>query len=225
MKNVIVTGASKGIGYATAREFAQNGNKVLAIARNKEGLGKLKREHPENILSLEADLSEGINTDDVRSILTDVDIVIHNAGYLINKPFQKISRAELQKSYQVNVLAPFLLTQQLMPLLNKGAHIIMIGSVGGVTGTQKFAGLSAYSSSKAALSCLAEVLQAEFADEDICFNSLALGAVQTEMLESAFPGYRALVHPEAMAKYIFDFALNAPSVLRGQTIIVSRSNP
>jgi NAD(P)-dependent dehydrogenase (short-subunit alcohol dehydrogenase family) len=183
---------------------------------------KLKGE----ILPRALDLS---HSSDLKSIVSAhfdrVDVLINNAGRLLNKPFSEISEQDLQDTYQVNVFTPFKIVQQLVPIFNKSAHIINIGSVGGVNGTQKFPGLSAYSSSKAALSCLTECLQVEFHDSDLTFNCLALGAVQTEMLSQAFPDYKAEIGPESMANYIFEFALNAPTVLRGHTHIVSRSNP
>lgn len=225
MKNIIVTGASKGIGYATALEFAAQEHQVLAIARTKSKLVELEEKSGGIIKGVEADLTRQNDTLYIEEHFSKVDIVIHNAGYLVNKPFKDITEKELEASYRLNAMVPFMFTQQVLPYLNPDAHILMIGSVGGVTGTQKFPGLSAYSSSKAAMSCLAEVLQAEYAETGITFNSLALGAVQTEMLAAAFPGYQAPVTPASMAKYIVNFALSAPSVIRGKTTLVSRTNP
>ncbi|HAD96690.1 MAG TPA: short-chain dehydrogenase [Cryomorphaceae bacterium] len=225
MKNIVITGASKGIGFATALEFNRQGHKVLALARNLELLEDLKERSEGNVIIKQHDLTQAVDTLYISKELGEVDVVIHNAGYLVNKPFPEISREELLRTYEVNVFAPFQLTQQLLPLLSKEAHIIMISSIGGVTGSQKFPGLTAYSSSKAAQGSLAEILQAEYAETDLTFNTLALGAVQTEMLEAAFPSYKALVSPQNMAQYIVNFALTAPQVIRGKTISVSRTNP
>ena len=225
MKNIVITGASKGIGFATALEFNRQGHKVLALARNLELLEDLKERSEGNVIIKQHDLTQAVDTLYISKELGEVDVVIHNAGYLVNKPFPEISREELLRTYEVNVFAPFQLTQQLLPLLSKEAHIIMISSIGGVTGSQKFPGLTAYSSSKAAQGSLAEILQAEDAETDLTFNTLALGAVQTEMLEAAFPSYKALVSPQNMAQYIVNFALTAPQVIRGKTISVSRTNP
>lgn len=227
MKNVIVTGASKGIGYETALAFARKGYKVLAIARDLDLLNSLL-EHSDsggNIDVLSLDLTKDYSIKEWNVLNKGVDIVVNNAGFLVNKSFADITSADLRKVYEVNVFAPFRLIQQLLPHFNPSAHIINIGSVGGVNGTQKFPGLSAYSSSKAAMSCLAECWQEELQDLGLVFNSLALGAVQTEMLQAAFPDYKAPVSASEMADYIVNFALTAPSVLRGKTILVSRSNP
>lgn len=227
MKNVIITGASKGIGFATAIEFAKAGHKVLAIARDFELLKRLQSmpEAKGNINILALDLLKEYNINDLLTSFQHVDILINNAGTLVNKPFEQISKTEIEHVYQLNVFAPFILTQKLMPFFSATAHIINIGSVGGVNGTQKFPGLTAYSSSKSAISCLSECLQAEFDDSGLTFNSLALGAVQTEMLSEAFPGYQAPVTAPKMAEYVMNFALTAPAVIRGKTISVSRTTP
>ncbi len=227
MKNVIVTGASKGIGYHTALALAVSKCRVLAVARNVYGLDKLKAEECGDglIEVLQADITKPEGREAVANHFEKIDGLINNAGILIKKPFDKISFDDLQKTYDVNVFSPFLLTQKCMPKFNPFAHIINIGSVGGVNGTQKFPGLTSYSSSKAAISCLSECLQAEFENKDISFNSLALGSVQTEMLETAFPGYKAGVNPNEMGRYIADFALDSGKIVKGKTQMVSNSNP
>lgn len=227
MKNVIVTGASRGIGYYTALQFAKEGHQVLAIARSKDRLEVLKSEDEGkgNIKTLALDLSSEYNVEQITGVFNKVDVLINNAGALVNKPFKEISQSEMLQVYQTNVFAPYFLVQKLLQNFSSDAHIINIGSVGGVNGTLKFPGLSIYSSSKAAVSCLSECWQAEFAETDLTFNSLALGSVQTEMLEQAFPGYKAPLSPEQMAAYICRFALNDAEFVRGKTVVVSRTNP
>lgn len=227
MKNVIVTGASRGIGYYTALRFAEQGHQVLALARSNDKLEALKKEASAEgrIQILALDLARDIDVEAITSIFDKVDVLINNAGALVNKPFSEITPQEMMTVYQANVFAPYFLVQKLLPYFSPDAHIINIGSVGGVNGTMKFPGLTAYSSSKAAASCLSECWQAEFADSDLAFNSLALGAVQTEMLEEAFPGYEAPLSPVQMSEYICRFALNDGQFVRGKTVLVSRSNP
>lgn len=227
MKRVVLTGCSRGIGFATAIKFLEAGHEVVAISRSESGLNALKDRAADLNGTLHI-IAADITDEELGGKLSAygaVDILIHNAGLLVNKPFEDITMDDLENSYRVNLFAPYRLTQSLLPHLTEQAHIIMISSVGGITGTQKFPGLSAYSSSKAALSALAECLHAEYHERGWTFNCLALGAVQTEMLEAAFPGYKAEVSVEEMADYIFDFAFNAPAVIRGKSILVSRSNP
>jgi NAD(P)-dependent dehydrogenase (short-subunit alcohol dehydrogenase family) len=127
--------------------------------------------------------------------------------------------------YNTNVFAPFLIIQDLLPLFNKNSHIINIGSIGGFQGSSKFPGLSAYSSSKAALAGLSECLAEELAPKKIKVNCLALGAVQTDMLEEAFPGYKAPLNPTEMATFITWFALNGKNYFNGKVLPVSLSTP
>lgn len=227
MKNIIVTGSSRGIGYFTALQFAKEGHQVLALARSKDKLEALKAEKKANgnIQTLALDLSSDYEVEQITSVFSQVDILINNAGALVNKPFSEISSKDMQHVYQTNVFAPYFLVQKLLAYFAEDAHIINISSVGGVNGSLKFPGLSAYSSSKAAASCLSECWQAEFSETGLTFNSLALGAVQTEMLQEAFPGYEAPVSAKEMASYICRFALQDASFIKGKTITVSRSNP
>ncbi len=228
MKNVIITGASQGIGRALSLAFAEKGHSVLTLSRNLKKLQSLQKE-AENldgkISILKMDIAKDLSLEKITAVFPKIDILINNAGKLVNKPFEEISVTELREVYETNVFAPYVMVQKLLPHFSENAHLINIGSVGGVTGTQKFAGLSAYSSSKAAFGTLAECWQAELGGRGLAFNTLALGAVQTEMLEQAFPDYQAPVSPEEMAEFIMEFALNGHKTVRGQVVNVARSNP
>lgn len=107
----------------------------------------------------------------------------------------------------------------------KGAHIVNISSMGGLTGTAKFAGLSAYSSSKGALTILTECLAVELAKKNISVNGIAPGAVQTEMLSQAFPGFKAPVTSAQMGEFIADFTLQGHKYFNGKVLPVSLSTP
>ena len=223
MKNVWITGASRGIGFETVKAFLEGGHNVVVMTRNIEALSELAATYRDRLHLCKVDL-----LDISRTALPDhpVDILINNAGALVNKPFETITQEDLQKVYGTNVFGPIQIIQKLLPQFSPQAHVVNISSVGGVTGSVKFPGLSAYSSSKGAMTILTECLQAEFGDEtDWAFNCLALGAVQTEMLEEAFPGYQAPVKPKDMAAYVLSFALNNSRVMRGRVVEVALSTP
>jgi len=226
MKNVIITGTSRGIGFELAQIFAKSGYQVLALSRNSEPLENLTIK---NITTLSIDLSKENElkkiTNFVNSNWKTVDILINNAGKLINKPFGKLTTSDFLESYQVNVFSVAELTRQLIPFLKKGSHVVNISSIGGVQGSMKFPGLAAYSSSKGALITLTELLAEEYKEQQIAFNVLALGAVQTEMLEEAFPGYKAPVSAIEMADYIFNFALTGNKFYNGKILQVSSTTP
>ena len=97
--------------------------------------------------------------------------------------------------------------------------------MGGIQGSQKFKGLSAYSSSKGAIITLTECLAEEFKTENLIFNSLALGAVQTEMLSKAFPGYQAPLKSSDMACFIVKFFIDGGQYFNGRIIPVSLTTP
>jgi NAD(P)-dependent dehydrogenase (short-subunit alcohol dehydrogenase family) len=151
--------------------------------------------------------------------------LINNAGALLHKPFQEITDEDFDAVFGMNVKSPFRLIRDLLPLFNEPAHIINISSMGGVQGSIKFPGLSLYSASKGALAILTECLALEFKDQQIYINALAIGAVQTEMLAEAFPGYKAPLQPGQMAAFIKEFALTGHRYFNGKVLPVSLSTP
>ena len=226
--NVIITGASRGIGFETAQLFLKNNHQVFCLTRNTESLENLNNPNL-NIISTDLTSTESIDyaVTVIKSKVNCIDVVINNAGSIVNKPFEKIDYQELEIVYRVNVFAPFYLTQQLLHLLGRHskAHVVNISSMGGFQGSAKFPGLSSYSSSKAAIAGLTECLAEEFKEKNISVNCLALGAVQTEMLEEAFPGYQAPLKPNQMADYIYDFAIKGHLYYNGKILPVSSSTP
>lgn len=224
-KNIIITGTSRGIGYELALQFANSGHQVLAISRKTpQELIKNK-----NIACLSIDISNLDELRQVENFITKtwkkVDILIHNAGSLIHKPFTQISSEEFQNIYKVNVFAVAELTKICIPYLQKGSHVVTISSMGGIQGSMKFAGLAAYSSSKGSVITLSELLAEEYKENGIAFNVLALGAVNTEMLQEAFSGYKAPLSAKEMADYIFNFALTGNKYFNGKVLQVSSSTP
>jgi NAD(P)-dependent dehydrogenase (short-subunit alcohol dehydrogenase family) len=226
MANVIITGCSRGIGYELAILFAKAGHQVLALSRNDVPIRSLNNK---DIHTFPFDITDTKSLDSVGQFLKDtwksVDILINNAGALINEPFLSTTTAMFEAVYKVNVLGVAALTRLVIPWMPKDGHVLTISSMGGVQGSAKFAGLSAYSSSKGAVITLTEVLAEEFKETGPSFNVLALGAVQTEMLEEAFPGYKASVSALEMANYIKDFALTGQQFYNGKLLQVSNSTP
>ncbi|AXB55479.1 SDR family NAD(P)-dependent oxidoreductase [Flavobacterium fluviale] len=225
MKNIIVTGTSRGIGYELALQFANAGNQVLAISRK---IPKTLLEH-QNVTCFSIDLADEKALEEVDQFLSStwkkVDAVVHNAGALLLKPFAETTQADFESIYKVNVFAVANLTRICLPYLQSGSHVVTISSIGGVRGSLKFAGLAAYSSSKGAVITLTELLAEEYKDQGISFNVLALGSVQTEMLNEAFAGYQAPISAEGMATYIYDFTLNGNKYFNGKVLEVSSTNP
>jgi NAD(P)-dependent dehydrogenase (short-subunit alcohol dehydrogenase family) len=225
LKNIIITGTSRGIGYELALQFANAGHQVLAISRKTP---QALMEHP-NISCLSLDISVAEDLLQVEKFIAQtskkVDVLLHNAGHLLHKPFGQITADEFQNVYKVNVFAVAELTKICIPFMQKGSHVVTISSMGGIQGSMKFAGLAAYSSSKGAVITLSELLAEEYKEQGIAFNVLALGAVNTEMLQEAFPGYEAPISAKEMADYIFNFALTGNAFYNGKVLQVSSSTP
>ncbi|PXX23974.1 SDR family oxidoreductase [Arenibacter sp. ARW7G5Y1] len=226
MANIIITGSSRGIGFQLAQLFANEGHKVLALSRNNAPIAALN--HP-NISSFPFDLGKGSNYNQLDEFLKNnwkqVDVLINNAGKLLNRPFLETSMEAFEEVYKVNVFGVANITKRIIPLMPKEGHVVTISSMGGVQGSVKFAGLSAYSSSKGAVITMTELWAEEFKETGPSFNVLALGAVQTEMLEEAFPGYKAPTTALEMATYIKDFALTGHKLYNGKLLQVSNSTP
>ena len=225
MKNIIVTGTSRGIGLELALQFANAGHHVLALSRKTP---QILIENS-NVTCLSVDLSKEQDLTQVEQFLTssmkNVDAIVHNAGALLFKPFEETSSEEFENIYKVNVFGVANLTRVCLPFLIKGSHVVTISSMGGIQGSLKFAGLSAYSSSKGAVITLSELLAEEYKERGISFNVLALGAVQTEMLAEAFPGYQANISASEMANYLYDFTLTGNKYYNGKVLQVTTSNP
>lgn len=234
MTNILITGASQGIGAAIVKQFSkQSAITVFALARNEYKLNELastcnRSSNGSRVIPVNVDLDNADYHLLIKRILLyseTIDVVIHNAGSMVNKPFESIIQDDFETAFSTNVKVPFFLTQALLPLLKAGSHILAVSSMGGVQGSQKYPGLSVYSAAKGALAVLMESLAAELSDRKISFNALALGSVQTEMLQKAFPGYQAPVDPAGMAEFIAWFALNGCKVMNGKILPVALSNP
>ncbi|NTW33352.1 MAG: SDR family oxidoreductase [Bacteroidetes bacterium] len=233
--NIIITGAGRGIGFETAKLFSKmKGNRIIAVSRNITALQKISETIPRgknnsSLYPFAVDLSKNEFEKDILKYVLDrfnkIDILINNAGILVNKTLQNLSEKDYDNIFNVNIKAPFLLTKALLPHFNNPSHIVNISSMGGFLGSVKFPGLSLYSASKGALAVFSECLAEEFKDQGISVNCLSLGSVQTEMLNEAFPNYKASQKPLDIAEFIVDFAINGNKYMNGKIIPVSLSTP
>lgn len=225
-KNIIITGTSRGIGFELVQLFAKAGHNVLALSRNEKPIQHLNLD---NVTCFSFDLNDKDAYKKVEVFISEnwkqVDVLVNNAGALLNKPFSEITMDEFEYVYKTNVFGVAELTRKTIPFMKANSHVVTISSMGGVQGSMKFPGLAAYSSSKAAVITLTELLAEEYKESGIAFNVLALGAVQTEMLEEAFPGYQAPTTALEMAEYIFNFSLTGNKYYNGKLLQVSNSTP
>jgi NAD(P)-dependent dehydrogenase (short-subunit alcohol dehydrogenase family) len=233
--NIIITGASSGVGFEAALELILSGkHKVIALSRSQDKLQRLLEIayglNPDaEIFALAFDIVHDEYQDLTQFIATNfdnrVDVLINNAGVLINKPFMQLRELDFVEMLQSNFIGHVRMIQGILHLMPRGAHILNIGSMGGFQGSAKFPGLSAYSASKAALHTLTECLAQELLENEVKVNCLALGSAQTEMLEKAFPGYESPVMAFEMGKYIADFAITGQKFFNGKVLPVAMSTP
>lgn len=226
MKHIIITGTSRGIGFEMVRIFSEQGHKVLALSRNHKPVKELQLE---TVTAFPFDLGR---TDDYKKVIDfldqewkRVDVLINNAGTLVNKPFSETTIQDFESIYKCNVFGVAELTRIVLPFMNSDGHVVTVSSMGGVQGSMKFPGLAAYSSSKGAVITLSELLAEEYKETGPSFNVLAIGAVQTEMLAEAFPGYKAPVTAKEMADYVTHFSMTGHKLYNGKLLQVSSSTP
>lgn len=233
--NIVITGASSGVGFEAVLELIlDSNNNVIALARSEDKLRRLYEIatglNPTcNLFPAKFDIVHddypGSLVPFIKERIGTVDILINNAGTLINKPFRELTQLDFAEMLQSNLLGHVKMIQQLLPLMNSGGHIVNIGSMGGYQGSMKFPGLAAYSASKSALHTLTECIAPELAELGIKINCLALGSAQTEMLEKAFPEYQSPVMAFEMGKYIADFARTGHKLFNGKVLPVSVTTP
>lgn len=228
--NVVVNGGTKGIGREIVNKLAPDKtNKLIVTGRTSEIIDEISALYS-NVSGITVDMAEFdlhaikfINY--ITSEFESVDVLINVTGMLVNIDFIDFPNYEARKIMETNFFGPASAIRLIKPLMKAGSHIVNISSMGGYPGSSKYKGLSYYSSSKAALACLTECLAEEFKKSGIKVNCLALGSVQTEMLEKAFPGYKAPVSAAEMAGFISWFALNGQKVFNGKVLPVALSNP
>ncbi|MFN5371847.1 MAG: SDR family oxidoreductase [Bacteroidia bacterium] len=221
---VIVTGASGGIGKSLCRTFLDDGHRVFAISRNQQDY-----EH-KNLKWFQGELHDAPGIE--QAILSwsrqsELRILIHNAGFMVRSPFEDTSPENLQTLLNVNLIWPWMLTSKLIHWLNKPGvgHIIYIGSMAGYQGSVKFKGLVGYGASKSAGNSWIEGMASEFAESNMYFNALDLGAVNTKMLKEAIPDYTGGINTATIAGFIKQFALEGFRVMNGVIVPVRIGNP
>lgn len=230
--NILISGASKGIGRELALKFSLNPeNNILLVARSEKLLRKLSEEAEHNNIRIEiADINKLAREPEkllerVKDKYGKLDILINNAGFLVPKSFLDMTLEDDDTHISTNFTSPMRIIRALLPIIPGSGHIVNISSMAGFQGASKYPGLSVYGAAKGALSILGESLAREFGSNGPSINTLSLGAVQTEMLETAFPGFEAPLQPDEIAEFISWFALNGNKFFNGRNLPVTLANP
>jgi len=217
-KVVIVTGASRGIGRATAELFANRGARVALFARTKVEVARM--------LSIVGDASEEKDVDrlftECESRLGPCDILVNAAGMIDPESLVKTSVTRWDRMFAVNVRSIFLTCRRALPsmLKRKGGAIVNVASISGVVGPEKFPGFVSYCASKAAVIELTEALAVEVKGEGVRVNCVSPGSVDTKMWAQASGGAPADMTADEVAKTILFLATDASRPMNGQNLNV-----
>jgi NAD(P)-dependent dehydrogenase (short-subunit alcohol dehydrogenase family) len=226
VKRILITGASRGIGRALAEELATPGTTLLLHGRDREALRAThdavvaKGSHAIDLLF---DLQNAAQISAMRDAVGSdpVDILVHNAGVAVVKPFGAISLEEWSATLAVNITAPFLLTQSLAPQMPAGSSIVHILSIAAQTG---FPGWSAYCMSKFALEGFSQSLREELRPRGIRVINVYPGATSTDIwnsVEGEWPRDKMMSPRETAAAV--SFALSRPAAVAIENVTVTNT--
>jgi NAD(P)-dependent dehydrogenase (short-subunit alcohol dehydrogenase family) len=222
----IVTGASSGIGKATAEMLAERGARVVIFARSGEKLQRIADRFGERMIAVTGDVT---NTADLERLFTtaesrfgQVDVLVNNAGMIDPKPLVDTTLEEWQRMFAVNVDAIFLTCKRALPaMLARGAGaIVNVASISGVVGPEKFPGWVSYCASKGAVISLTEALAVEVKARGVRVNCVSPGSVDTEMWAEASGGAPASMTAEEIAETILFLASHRSRPMNGQNLNV-----
>lgn len=231
-KTILVTGASRGIGAATARVLSEEGANLVLASRNLEQLESLateiQREHQHSkggsghILVRPLDLSD---RDSIQAFVQEMppalDGLVNNAGFLEPAPLSATADITWERTLDINLNGPFYLFRELAPRLRDDGAIVNISSLAGAAGKDKFPGFGAYTAAKMGIVGLGEVMAAELKERRIRVNNLCPGSVATEMFEIAAPGQKAEMTPREVAYAVAFYLSPLSRAFNGQTINIS----
>ncbi len=200
MKVAIITGATRGIGYATAKLLKEDGWSLTLVGRRPPD--SLKEEFPEDLI-LAADVSMPESAREVVKATYDkfgrIDALINNAGMTLDKPLLRISDEDLERVFRVNLYSAFHFSRAVLRYMKGGGVIVNVSSVVGIVGN---AWQTAYAASKAGLIALTKSLAKEMGSRNVRVVAVAPGFIETRMTES--------LPEEVKRKYVEGTALKRP---------------
>jgi NAD(P)-dependent dehydrogenase (short-subunit alcohol dehydrogenase family) len=237
-KVCLVTGGSRGLGFAAAQGFASEGARVIIVGREAEQLAKARTLLGPDAIAIEADLgtSDGVQRvmDKLDGAIDCVDVVYANAGAAGFRPLKAMDEATWDRIFDLNLKRTFFLLQALRPKIPSGGSIVLCGSAAGRAASG--AGLSAYGTSKAAIEYLNRVLAAELVADGIRVNVVVPGGMDTEFgqrtqgwtlemanalrarIKSLVP-MRREAQPEEVANAVLFLASSEASYITGQSLV------
>ena len=223
---VIVTGASSGIGRATAEAFARSGALVAIFARSAEKLNEIAKPFGEKILAVSGDVGDA---DAVERLFAeseerfgDCDVLVNSAGMIDPKRLIDTTPAEWDRMFAVNVRGTYLTARRALRsmIAKRAGAIVNVASISGVVGPQKFPGFVSYCASKGAVISMTEALAVEVGELGVRVNCVSPGSVDTKMWSEASGGAPAAMTPEEIAETILFLASIRSRPMNGQNLNV-----
>ncbi len=222
----IVTGASSGIGRATAELLARRGARVAIFARSKRKLTSFASNYPGRILGVAGDVSaeDDLNRlfDTVEDHFGPCDVLVNNAGMIDAAHVVEMSAEQADRIFAVNMRSVFLASRRALPnMIERGRGcIVNVASISGVAGPEKFPGFAVYNASKAAVVAFTEGLAVEVKEHGIRVNCVSPGSVDTKMWNEVSGGAPAAMKPEEVAETILFLASERSRPINGQNLHV-----
>lgn len=220
---VVVTGASSGIGRATAELFAREGALVAVFARSAEKLAQMAGDR---VLAVAGDVANEADVErlfaEVEARFGDCDVLVNNAGMTDVARLIDTTPDRWDRMFAVNVRGAYLATRRALPamLARRSGTIVNVASISGVIGPEKFPGTVSYCASKAAVIAMTEVLAVEARDAGVRVNCISPGSVDTPMWASVSGGAPAAMTPEEIAQAIRFLASTESRPMNGQNLNV-----
>lgn len=225
-KVAVVTGASSGIGLATAQAFVAAGARVALFARSGDRLQEIVRDAPDLMLGVAGDVSREADVERLFATVEErfgsCELLVNNAGTVDPGLLVDTSTDRWDAMFAVNVRGVFLASRRALPrMIARGSGtIVNVASISGVVGTSKFPGFVSYCAAKAAVIGFTEALAAEVKQHGIRVNAVSPGSVDTELLQAAAAGARPDMSPDEIAEAIMFLASDRSRPINGQNLHV-----
>ncbi|HKO56453.1 MAG TPA: SDR family oxidoreductase [Thermoanaerobaculia bacterium] len=225
-KVAIVTGASSGIGRATAELLAERGALVAILARSEETLHEIAARQPDRILAVAGDVADLAAVEKLfaaaESRFGTCEILVNNAGMVDPKRLVDMTLDEWELAFAVNVRGAFLTSRRALPrmLAARRGAIVNVASISGVPGTEKFPGFTSYCASKGAVISMTEALAVEVKESGVRVNCVSPGSVDTPMWAGVSGNAPAAMTAAEVAETILFLASDASRPMNGQNLHV-----
>jgi NAD(P)-dependent dehydrogenase (short-subunit alcohol dehydrogenase family) len=225
----VVTGASSGIGLATAELLVARGARVAVFARTADRLEAFAARHRDRVIAVSGDVADERDIErlfaGVEKRFGDADVLVNCAGMIDPGRLVDVTPDRWDRMFAVNVRGTYLASRRALPkmLARRSGSVVNVASISGVLGPEKFPGFVSYNASKAAVIALTEALAVEVRESGVRVNAVSPGSVDTKMWADASGGAKADMTPAEVAETILFLASDRSRPVNGQNLHVYSS--